>query len=111
MGFFNRMRKQAAEGGAPGIDLGGGIKPPWCPFRCAHIVNQASASPIVLPNGAKGVPCQVQEVPMPCWRERCMLWDREATPPGCGLLSVMEAVLYKDEDDEDGEGVTSGPAS
>lgn len=104
------MRKQVESGGKPGgIDLGGGVKPPWCPFRCAHVVSQASASPIVLPGGAKGIPCEVQEVPLACWREHCMLWDKEATPPGCGLLSLMEAILYDDEDEPGGEGVTSGP--
>lgn len=104
--------KGPAEGSPLSMDGGAGVKPPWCPLRCAHVVSQASESPILLPGGAKGVPCQVQEVPLACWRENCMLWDREAQPAGCGLLSVMDAILYTDEDaPEDGggdQGVPSG---
>lgn len=119
MGIKNRMRKAAERWGGPraaasplGLDGGGaGVKPPWCPFRCAHVVTPAGESPILLPGGAKGVPCQVQEVPLECWRANCMLWDREAEPPGCGLLSLMDEVLYSDEADggDDDQGVPHAP--
>jgi hypothetical protein len=81
-----------------------GVEPPFCPFvaGCFGHVLHASEKIVVAGQESQQIQVRLDQIPLACFRDRCLFWDRVEVR--CGFTSLLDMMLGEDDEELDAPG-------